>query len=120
MTGIVTLEIGVLADSCLRMIVREDLQNRLTVDRKLYRKLLSYCLVVGIWIERYLVHWNWYGQLACGVLAAYLLVASIQDAQSREVYDFLHMMTLPTGLIFVVAEPSLDKLISLAVFAAVQ
>ncbi len=120
MTGIVTLEIGVLADSCLRMIVREDLQNRLTVDRKLYRKLLSYCLVVGIWIERYLVHWNWYGQLACGVLAAYLLVASIQDAQSREVYDFLHMMTLPTGLIFVVAEPSFDKLISLAVFAAVQ
>ena len=120
MTGIISLEIGVLADSCLRMIIREDSQHSLTVDHKLYQKIMFYSLVVGSWIERCLLHWKWYGQLACGVLAAYLLVASIQDMRSKEVYDFLHAMALPAGLVFVAAEPSKDKLISLAVFAAVQ
>ena len=120
MTGIISLEIGVLADCCLRMIIREDSQHSLTVDHKLYQKIILYSLLVGIWIERCLLHWEWYGQLACGILAAYLLVASIQDIQSKEVYDFLHVMALPAGLIFVMTEPSKHKMISLAVFAMVQ
>ena len=120
MIGVISLEIGVLADICLRMIIREDSGHCIIVDKMLYQKIMLYSLVTGIWIERILVHWNWYGQLACGVLASYLLVASIQDIQSREVYDFLHVTALPAGLVFVVTEPSDEKLISLVVFVAVQ
>lgn len=120
MTGMITLETGILADLCLRMIVREAPVHCLTIDKKQYCEIMVYSLTVGMWIERMLVHWHWYGQLACGVLAAYLLVASIQDVQSREVYDFLHLMALPAGLVFVWTEVSWDKLISLAVFAVVQ
>ena len=91
MIGVISLEIGVLADICLRMIIREDSGHCIIVDKMLYQKIMLYSLV-----------------------------ASIQDIQSREVYDFLHVTALPAGLVFVVTEPSDEKLISLVVFVAVQ
>lgn len=119
-TGIISLEIGLLSDLCLRTIMTEDPHHQLSVDRKTYRGILLYCIIVGSWIGVILKHWNWYGQLACGVLAAYLLVASIQDIQSYSVYDFLHAAAVPTGFVFVIAAPDREKLLSLTVFLIIQ
>ncbi len=120
MTGIVCLEIGILADCCLRVIQREDPRSRLMLCKEVYKKILFYCAAVGSWIEIFLRHWEWYGQLACGMLAAYLLVASIQDSQTLEVYDFLHILALPAGAAFLVIAPSGEKLLSLVMFLVIQ
>lgn len=120
LAGIICLEIGILADWCLRWIWQEDINSQLTIDKTVYKRILFYCAAVGSWIEIFLSHWEWYGQLACGVLAAYLLVASIQDDQTYEVYDFLHILAVPTGVVFIVAAPSREKIISLAIFAVIQ
>lgn len=120
MTGIVCFEIGILSDWCLRMIWREDMDSGVTINKTVYKKMLLYCAVVGIFIEICLSYWRWYGQLACGVLAAYLLVASIQDSQTCEVYDFLHVLALPTGMIFIIAAPSGEKVMSLGLYLVIQ
>ncbi len=120
LAGSICLEIGMLADWCLRWIMREDFNTELMLDSAVYKKILFYSAAVGGWIEMFLRHWGWYGQLACGVLAAYLLVAAIQDDQTYEVYDFLHILAVPTGVIFIVISPSGEKIISLAIFAVIQ
>ena len=120
LAGSICLEIGMLADWCLRWIIRQDIKTELVLDSAVYKKILFYSAAVGGWIELVLRHWEWYGQLACGVLAAYLLVAAIQDDQTYEVYDFLHILAVPTGVIFIVDSASRQKLLSLAIYAAVQ
>lgn len=120
MTGIICLEIGILADWCLRLIWQEDMNSRLMINETVYKKMILYCAAVGSWIEIFLSYWEWYGQLACGVLAAYLLVASIQDSQTYEVYDFLHVLALPAGGIFIIEAPAGEKVISLVLYLAIQ
>ena len=140
MTGIVCLEIGVLADLCFRIILAYAPEPRLIIDRKVYQGILLYSLMAGSYIEVFLKHWDWYGQLACGVLGAYLLVASIQDMQSCQVYDFLHLLAAPVGLLLLLMAPAEaagagiqaqttnemlsaqagGKILSLLVFAAIQ
>lgn len=120
MSGIITVEIGVLADLCLRMILKEDPEHQLKIDRRTYKGILMYCVAVGSWIGMFLDYWNWYGQLACGVLAAYLLVVTIQDLQTCFIYDFLHVLAAPAGLIFVLTAPGREKIISLIVFLVIQ
>ncbi len=120
MVGIVCLEIGVLADLCLRMIRQQILSDRLIIDKVVYKKIILYCVIVGSWIEQFLDYWEWYGQLACGVLAAYLLVASIQDIQTCEVYDFLHLLAAPAGGVLLLVQFSFGKMISLLIFLIVQ
>ncbi len=118
--GFITMEIGFLADICLSMILREDPAHQLTKNKSVSITILIYSAFVGIWIEMFLRRWGWFGQMACGVLAAYLLVASIQDHQSYEVYDFLHILVVPVGLLFVLAEPSGEKVLSLLIYSALQ
>ncbi len=120
MVWLVTLEVGFLADWCLRMILREDVKNCLELDEIICAKILFYSVAVGLWIALFLERWGFWGQLSCGVLAAYLLVASLQDHQSCEVYDFLHILALPAGLVFVLCEFSEDKLVSLLFFTVIQ
>lgn len=120
LAGIICLEIGILTDWCLRWMCGEDNNGLLTIDTFVYKEILFYCAAVGIWIERFLVHWEWYGQFACGVLAAYLLIASIQDNQTYEVYDILHILALPTGVVYILAAPSREKIISLVIYAVIQ
>ena len=140
MTGIVCLEIGVLADLCLRIILAYAPEPRLIIDRKVYQGILLYSLMIGSYIEVFLKHWDWYGQLACGALGAYLLVASIQDLQSCQVYDFLHLLAAPVGLLLLLMAPAEaagtgmqvqatnkvlsaqagSKILSLLVFASIQ
>ena len=120
MAGLITLEVGFLTDWCFRMILREDVKSCLKADEIVCTKILFYSAVVGLWIALFLERWGWCGQLACGVLAAYLLVASLQDDQSCEVYDFLHILALPAGLVFVLHEFSGDKLISLLLYTVIQ
>lgn len=120
MTGIICAEIGVLADMCLRIILRYAPEHQLVIDKKVYLGIMLYCITVGGFIGIFLTHWDWYGQLACGVLAAYLLVASIQDQQSCQVYDFLHLLALPPGVVFILSSPSGEKIGSLIMFAVIQ
>lgn len=120
LAGSICLEIGMVADWCLRWIQREDINTELTLDSCVYKKMLFYSAAVGGWIELFLSHWGWYGQFACGILAAYLLVAAIQDDQTYEVYDILHILALPAGIAFIVASPSGEKMISLAIYAIIQ
>ena len=120
MTGVICLEISILSDALLRIILREDKDCRLTLNRQICQKIWVYCAVTGCYISVFLSHWKWYGQLACGVLAAYLLVASLQDSQTFEVYDFLHVLALPTGMIFIMAAPSGEKVMSLVLYLVIQ
>lgn len=120
MAGAISLEIGVLTDVCLRMIVQEDTKHGLKIDKAVYKTILFYSAAVGSWICLFLSHWNWYGQLVCGILAAYLLVAAIQDHQSCEVYDFLHILAVPAGGVFVLMSPTKEKIISLVIFFVIQ
>lgn len=120
MAGIVSLETGMLADYCLRMIQTEDRENKVLVTKTVYKGIMLYCIVTGIWIGFMLKHWHWYGQLACGLLAAYLLVASIQDIQTCQVYDFLHAVIFPAGIFLVLTPPSGEQLISLGIFVLLQ
>ena len=120
LAGIVSLETGMLADICLRIICANDPDEGIDLNLFTYQGIMVYCIVTGIWIGAVLQHWEWYGQLACGMLAAYLLIASVQDLQTYQVYDFLHVVIAPVGLLFLLLNPSEDRLLSLGIFVIIQ
>ena len=112
-------EIGLLTYGWLSLVRRKDPDYRIRMNQKVMIHMIMYCVAAGIWIECCLSDWGWNGQLACGCLAAYLLAASIQDIQCFEVYDVLHILALPPGIVWLVgAEP--EKLFSLLLFALLQ
>jgi len=120
MAGVISLEIGALAEVCLRMTGRYDRKDSAWVDEIHYDKMLMYCVAVGSFIGLFLVHWEWYGQLMLGVLAAYLLVASAQDLHTCMVYDFLHIGAAIPGIISVLLNPSKERILSLLIFGIIQ
>jgi len=115
----ISLEIGVLADCWLRFFRQRDPRFNLHLDKVIYSYIVIYCIAVGGWIEYFLVCRKWYGQLAYGVLAAYLLVAAIQDIQCCEVYDILHILVMPAG-IPVLVQADCQQLIALLLFVILQ
>ena len=121
MAGVLCMEIGGLADLCMRNIILRDPDHGLRLDKDMYRMIYGYSILVGIWLALCQNHWGKTGQLACGVLAAYLLVSSITDWQTCEVYDFLHIMgALAAVAVFCRQPPTKDVLISLAVYWLLQ
>ena len=94
---------------------------------KLYLGKKEKILIVGgsaacaLWIGCFLEHWGGAGQLACGVLAAYLLIASITDLQTCEVYDFLAIVAGSIGLLMLFAGGIFGtRLFSLILFGLIQ
>ena len=120
MVGIIVAEIGVLSSLCFHMILRYAPDHRLVIDDGVRRGILLYSIAVGSYIGLFFTRWEWYGQLACGLLAVYLLVASVQDLQTCLVYDFLHIPAALSGICFILMDPAWDKIISLFLFAAIQ
>ena len=120
MAGIVSLEIGVLADLCLRLIDKYDPEESVRTDDMLYYNILMYCTAAGSFIGLFLTRWEWYGQLMLGILAAYLLAASIQDMQTCMVCDFLHITAAVPGIVLVVLCPSGERILSLVLFVIIQ
>lgn len=121
MAGILCIEIGVLADLCLRTIIVNDPEHRLVLNKDMYRLIYGYSILVGIWISLFQTHWGIKGQLACGILAAYLLVASITDFQTCEVYDFLHVLgAIGAVAVFLQQPPTRAVIISLLIYWAIQ
>lgn len=121
MAGILCVEIGVLTDLCLRNIMINDPGHRLWLNKGTYRFIYGYSILVGIWLALCQNRWGMGGQLACGVLAAYLLVSSITDFQTCEVYDFLHILGALAALaVFFQRPPTKDTLISLLVYWLLQ
>ena len=121
MAGFLCIEIGVLADLCLRSIILNDPEHELRLDKDMYKVIYGYSILVGIWLALCQNHWGKAGQLACGILAAYLLVSSITDWQTCEVYDFLHIIgAVAAVIVFFLQPPTKDALISLAVYWFLQ
>ena len=120
LAGLISLETGMLTDICLRMICAKDPDDGICLTLFTYQGIMAYCIITGIWIGSMLQHWKWYGQLACGILAAYLLIATVQDIQTCQVYDFLHVVIVPVGLLFLLLNPSKDRLLSLGIFVIIQ
>ena len=120
MALIIGLEIGTLASLYLWFIYQKAPERWLKMDACLYKKMWMYSMMVGGYIGLFLSHWFWYGQLACGILGAYLLVASIQDLHTCQVYDFLHIPAAIVGFCFVLAEPSWGRTGSLVFYFLIQ
>ncbi len=93
------LEIVILSGGCLQWIVRTLPDHRLRTSRKAVAGLVLAGFAEGLYISCFLEHWGRYGQFLLGIYGAYLLVASIQDAQSCEVYDFLHAPAAVLGMV---------------------
>ena len=119
MQGMIALEIGILAVGWLRYVRKKDPECQLRMDKRVYSYIIIYCITGGFWIECFLKYRAWYGQMACGVLAAYLLVAAIQDMQCCEVYDILHILAVPSGLLLL-KETDGRQLLSLLMFIILQ
>lgn len=121
MAGILCIEIGVLADLCLRTIIVNDPEHQLQLNKDMYRLIYGYSILVGIWLSMFCRHWGVGGQLACGVLAAYLLVASVTDWQTYEVYDFLHVIgVMGAVVVFLQQPPTMAVFLSLLVYWVIQ
>lgn len=120
MAGLISVEIGFLTDICFRMIRQNDKRCNLFIDYNLYRIVWGYSVLTGIWIGFFLKHWKWYGQAACGVLAAYLLIASVQDFQTYEVYDFLHCIMFVLGIVLIIWIIPSGKMGSFLLYVLVQ
>lgn len=121
MVWIVWAETALLTNGCLKWLMKNDKNCKLYLGKK--EKIL---IVVGsaacaLWIGCFLEHWGGAGQLACGVLAAYLLIASITDLQTCEVYDFLAIVAGSIGLLVLFAGGlSGIRLFSLILFGLIQ
>lgn len=103
MVWIVWAETALLTNGCLKWLMKNDKNCKLYLGKK--EKILivggkrSMCALDRMLLE----HWGRAGQLACGVLAAYLLIASITDLQTCEVYDFLAIVAGSIGLLMLFA-----------------
>lgn len=117
--GIISLEIGLLTYGWLYLVRRKDPDCQIRMNRKVIGSMIMYCMAAGAWIQCCLGYWEWNGQLACGCLAAYLLAATIQDIQCCEVYDMLHILALPSGIIWLIGVEQ-EKIFSLLLFALLQ
>ncbi|MDR2042811.1 MAG: hypothetical protein LBQ15_00275 [Clostridium sp.] len=114
-------EIGLLADGCLRMILRYDPAQGLVRSNQVNKLILGYSLIIGWFLSLCLRDWGTVGRLGAGVLAAYLLVGSVTDLQTKEVYDFSHDVTAGIGIMLSCFLP-FDKgsAVSLVVFCLLQ
>lgn len=120
MMGVITFQIGILTDLSMRRIADKCSDSHMVPDEDIYRWILCYALIIGHFIERFLEKWGRCGQAACGVLAVYLLVSSVQDSRTCEVYDFLHIPPFLTGLLCTVCLPGERRILPILLYIGFQ
>ncbi len=97
MAGMICVEIGLLLGLYRYVIEKYDRTSRLDWREKWMDLLGAGCILAGGVIGLGMKRWDMTGQLACGILAAYLLIGSVTDLQTYEVYDFLPVVTAAAG-----------------------
>lgn len=118
---ILFLEINLLIAGTLWFIFKYDKEHGLKIDKKTKWKIEGSCVILSLWIEVFLSHWGVGGKLACGGLAAYLLLASVMDLQICMVYDFLSVFGFIGGVwVLWRIQPRKEQLIALFFFWILQ
>lgn len=114
-------EIVVLTTLLLYLMKRLD-ASRTFLDRGwILWTIVGYSLMVSLWTELFLKHWGMKGMLVLGMLAAYLLTAAIMDYQTKEVYDFLHLIGGVPGIYIITRmQWNPERFLSLGIFMLIQ
>lgn len=121
MLFIIFLEINLLIAGILWFILRYDKEHGLQISKRIKWGIAGSSAFISIWIESFLPHWGLQGKLACGGLAAYLLLASVMDLQTCMVYDFLSILGLIGGVWMLwKTGAGQDQLIALFLFLCLQ
>ncbi len=120
MAWFLALEIGFLTELYFYLIIKCNADHQLNLGKKTHLFIWMISLGGGIGIALMLKRWGALGQVSCGVLASYLLTASITDLQTYEVYDFLPVVTalVGTGVVFMDFRGS--SVLSLLIFVCLQ
>lgn len=117
----ISLEIIVLSAFYLFLIFRFDEENSLIIRHNEVILIIGTGIGAGLWITILLRNWGTLGMICLGVLASYLLVSSITDLQTKEVYDFLHIFGLAPGLVVVLwLKPEPEVILGLPLYWFLQ
>lgn len=120
-TAMVFVEIAAIEAGVLWIILRYDRQHGLTMNARWKGIITAWTIMASLWIAGGLSGWNAEGRLACGILAAYLLLAALTDMQTCQVYDFLHLIGAVGGLWAMwIMQPDISCLVSLILFWLLQ
>lgn len=115
------VEIIVTTRGMLWIIFRYDDKHGITINKRMAGTLICISLLYSVWIGMGLSRWNNQGKLACGLLAAYLLVSSITDIQTCKVHDFLHFIGAVAGLWALwAAQPDMGRIVPWFLFWVMQ
>lgn len=117
---IICLEIVVLVRAAFSVILRFDPDSGLCLDGRIKKDIWLWSALGGAQIAVLLHRWGTAGQLFCGILAAYLITASITDLQICQVYDFLSVITAAAGIGMLLLLEKRDWGPALAVFLFLQ
>ncbi len=94
--------------------------NKLYISKVIKLIILFYSLGISIWITVGMGLSD-LSVFSYGVLASYLLVATITDIQTYEVYDFLHIIGAFSGIVLLIKQGiSLSNWQGLILFIAIQ
>lgn len=114
-------EIMLLTVSLLYFTIRFDQANQLVISKRVKQVIAGYSFLVSAWICFSHGDWPIAAQFLIGIFAVYLLTASIIDYQTKEVYDYLHLIGCIPGIsISIWQYRGSDRLLSLILFAVLQ
>ncbi len=118
--GLFALEIFLLTKIYFYLIVKCNEDHNLDLGLRTQMFIGACSLIGGFVIDLLLKHWGILGQLSCGMLAAYLLTASITDIQTYEVYDFLAFITALAGIGILIRNHPGSSIPELLIFIVIQ
>lgn len=96
-------EIWAIAWGLLKFVLIYDKDSNLYISKVIKISMLFYSIGISIWITVGMGLLD-ISIFSYGVFASYLLVATIADIQTYEVYDFLHVIGASTGIIILIKQ----------------
>ncbi len=113
-------EIFIISWCLLKFILKYDNNSNLYISKVIKLSILFYSLGISIWITVGMGLLD-VSVFSYGVFASYLLVATITDVQTYEVYDFLHVIGASSGIIILIKQRvSISDWQGLLLFMAMQ
>ena len=94
---LVCFEIWTITWLLLKTIIKYDKESNFYISKVIKINILFFSLGIGVWIT-VVMGLSDLSIFSYGVLASYLLVATITDIQTYEVYDFLHIIGAFSGM----------------------
>gem|GEM_PF-1470110 len=114
-------EICFLTDLVLNLVMRYDSEHNLKRDEPVNRIILFAGMAAALWLTLFKPLWRIGEIFLAGIFFSYLLLASLVDIQTTQVYDFLHILGALAGLLLCLLNRTLSEMAaSIVLFWLVQ